>query len=165
MKLPRRTKSEGHADGIPGACTQIDLPHWPGRRTFSAALQWRISQGTEACGNCAICLDAKTFMWNCSRHFCQGRRGAQSAAVRDRAKKFLYRCWPRMALPPRLPDERELLDCVYLHSKSPVLATRRAAAEPELERTEIAAEMERLFGDLPEAIANTQELSSRLNLR
>ncbi len=62
-----------------------------------------------------------------------------------------------------LPHEREILDVLTcVRHKVTLEAAGRLLARNSERRLKPAAEMERLFRDLPEAIANTAELSSRL---
>ena len=62
------------------------------------------------------------------------------------------------------PGRREVLDALTCVRHKVTLATAgRLLAENSERHFKSAAEMERLFADLPEAIANTQEISSRLD--
>src|ERR1022692_1939539 len=62
-----------------------------------------------------------------------------------------------------VPAQRELLDVFTCIRHKVTLATAGRLLEPNSERhVKTPAEMARLFADLPEAIANTREISSRL---
>ena len=63
----------------------------------------------------------------------------------------------------RFPTQREVLDVFTCLRHHRTLATAgRLLARNSERHLKSPAEMERLFSDLPEAIANTQALSSRL---
>src|ERR1035441_7620821 len=62
-----------------------------------------------------------------------------------------------------VPAQRELLDVFTCIRNKVTLATAGRLLEPNSERhVKTPAEMARLFADLPEAIANTREISARL---
>jgi error-prone DNA polymerase len=61
------------------------------------------------------------------------------------------------------PQQRELMDVLTcINQKVPIADAGRLLSQNSERHMKSAAEMERLFADLPEAIANTAELSSRL---
>jgi error-prone DNA polymerase len=96
------------------------------------------------------------------RHFCRSEEARNQAAVEIAGELGL----PLLAtngVSHAVPQERELLDvftCVRHHCN---LSTAGRLLTKNAERhLKTPAEMEQLFADLPEAIANTQVLSSRL---
>jgi error-prone DNA polymerase len=96
------------------------------------------------------------------RHFCREEEARNQAAV-EIARKLSLPLMATNAVCHALPHQREVLDvftCIRHHRN---LNTAGRLLAPNSERhLKSPAEMERLFSDLPEAIANTQVLSSRL---
>jgi len=96
------------------------------------------------------------------RHFCREEEARNQAAV-EIARKLSLPLLATNGVCHALPDERELLDVFTCIRNYHVLATAGQLLSRNSERhLKSPAEMKRLFADLPEAIANTQELSSRL---
>src|SRR5579863_4329840 len=97
------------------------------------------------------------------RHFCREEEARNQAALTIAQKCGL----PLLAtngVSHALPQSREVLDvftCIR-HHRTLETAGRLLALNSE-RHLKSPAEMDQLFADLPEAIANTQELSSRLN--
>ena len=76
---------------------------------------------------------------------------------------YVYRCWPRKAHQYAKPEERQILDvftCIRNHRTLDTAGRLLARNSERYLKTPQA--MQQLFADLPEAIANTMELSSRL---
>ncbi len=105
----------------------------------------------------------KMFTWNCSGTFAATKKRAIRQPSKSRAGRAC-RCWLQMAYATRQPQQREVLDvftCIR-HHRTLATAGRLLARNSE-RHLKSPAEMARLFSDLPEAIANTEILSSRLN--
>jgi error-prone DNA polymerase len=96
------------------------------------------------------------------RHHCRDEEARNQAAV-EIARKCSLPLLATNGVCHAIPQERELLDvftCIRHHR---ALATAGRLLSRNCERhVKSPEEMERLFADLPEAIANTQILSSRL---
>jgi error-prone DNA polymerase len=96
------------------------------------------------------------------RHFCREEEARNRAAV-EIARKLSLPLVATNAVCHALPHQREVLDvftCIR-HHRNLNTAGRLLSRNSE-RHLKSPAEMERLFSDLPEAIANTQVLSSRL---
>src|SRR5438270_5146367 len=96
------------------------------------------------------------------RHFCREEEARNQAAL-EIARKLSLPVVATNAVCHALPHQREVLDvftCIR-HHRNLNTAGRLLARNSE-RHLKSPAEMERLFSDLPEAIANTQVLSSRL---
>jgi error-prone DNA polymerase len=96
------------------------------------------------------------------RHYCRTEEARNQAAV-EIARKLSLPLLATNGVCHALSHERELLDvftCIRNHRN---LATAGRLLSRNSERhLKLPAEMERLFADLPEAIATTQTLASRL---
>src|SRR2546428_2001929 len=96
------------------------------------------------------------------RHFCREEEACNQAAI-EIARKLSLPLLATNGVCHALPHQREVLDvftCIR-HHRNLNTAGRLLARNSE-RHLNSPAEMERLFSDLPEAIANTQVLSSRL---
>jgi len=96
------------------------------------------------------------------RHYCREEEARNQAAV-EIARKLSLPLLATNGVCHALPHERELLDvftCIRNH-RNLATAGRLLSRNPE-RHLKSPAEMEHLFADLPEAIANTQSLSARL---
>ncbi|HTZ73925.1 MAG TPA: DNA polymerase III subunit alpha, partial [Candidatus Aquilonibacter sp.] len=97
------------------------------------------------------------------RHFCRNEEARNQAAV-EIARKMNLPLLATNGVSYAQPQQREALDvftCIRHHT---TLAEAGRLLARNCERhMKSPAEMIRLFGDLPEAIANTEILSSRLN--
>jgi len=96
------------------------------------------------------------------RHYCREEEARNQAAV-EIARKLSLPLLATNGVCHAQPHERELLDvftCIRNH-RNLATAGRLLTRNPE-RHLKTPAEMEHLFADLPEAIANTQTLSSRL---
>jgi error-prone DNA polymerase len=96
------------------------------------------------------------------RHLSRDEEARNQAAV-EIARKLSLPLLATNGVSHAHPQERELLDvftCIRNH-RSLATAGRLLTRNPE-RHLKTPAEMEKLFADLPEAIANTQTLSSRL---
>src|SRR5712664_1659249 len=165
MKLRAGRKGEGHAERDDLASLHAGLICLTGGEEgpLAAALaSGGISQGTECVRQLCDLFGRKNVYVELQRHFCREEEARNQAAVEIAGKLSL----PLLATTGTCyatPDERELLDVFTCIRNHQVLATAGQLLSRNSERhLKSPAEMERLFGDLPEAIANTQELSSRL---
>jgi error-prone DNA polymerase len=96
------------------------------------------------------------------RHFCREEEARNQAAI-EIARKLSLSLLATNGVNHAQPQQRELLDvftCIRNH-RSLATAGRLLTRNPE-RHLKTPAEMQLLFADLPEAIANTQILSSRL---
>ena len=96
------------------------------------------------------------------RHLCREEEARNQAAV-EIARKLSLPLLATNGVSHAQPQQRELLDvftCIRNH-RSLATAGRLLTRNPE-RHMKTPAEMQQLFADLPEAIANTQVLSSRL---
>ena len=96
------------------------------------------------------------------RHLCREEEERNQAAV-EIARKLSLPLLATNGVSHAQPQQRELLDvftCIRNH-RSLATAGRLLTRNPE-RHLKTPAEMQQLFADLPEAIANTQILSSRL---
>ncbi len=96
------------------------------------------------------------------RHFCREEEARNQAAI-EIARKLSLPLLATNGVCHALPHQREVLDvftCLRNHRN--LNTAGRLLARNSERHLKSPAEMERLFSDLPEAIANTQALSSRL---
>jgi error-prone DNA polymerase len=130
---------------------------------LAAALQQGgVAQGTECVRQLCDLFGRKNVYVELQRHFCREEEARNQAAV-EIARKLSLPLLATNGVCHALPDERELLDVFTCIRNHQVLATAGRLLSRNSERhLKSPAEMERLFADLPEAIANTQVLSSRL---
>ena len=96
------------------------------------------------------------------RHFCREEEARNQAAVAI-ARKLGLSLLATNGVCYALPQRREVMDVftAIRHHRTLATAGRLLACNSE-RHLKPPAEMEKLFCDLPEALANTQELSSRL---
>jgi error-prone DNA polymerase len=121
-----------------------------------------IAQGMECVRQLCDLFGRKNVYVELQRHYCREEEARNQAAV-EIARKLSLPLLATNGVCHALPDERELLDVFTCIRNHHILATAGKLLSRNSERhLKSPAEMERLFGDLPEAIANTQELSSRL---
>src|SRR5712671_1790931 len=165
MKLRAGRKGEGHIERDDLASLHAGLICLTGGEEgpLSAALSsGGIAQGTECVRQLCDLFGRKNVYVELQRHFCREEEARNQAAV-EIARKLSLPLLATNGVCHALPDERELLDVFACIRNHQVLATAGKLLSRNSERhLKPPAEMERLFGDLPEAIANTQELSSRL---
>src|SRR5262249_41086990 len=89
---------------------------------------------------------------------------AHNQAVEERARKLGIPLVATNGVAYAIPLQRELFDVFTCVRKKVTLATAGRLLERNSERhVKAPTEMARLFADLPEAIANTLEVSSRLD--
>src|SRR4029077_7992372 len=96
------------------------------------------------------------------RHFCRDEEARNQAALAI-ARKLQLPLLATNGVCYAQPGQRELLDvftCIRHHRT--LASAGRLLARNSDRHLKSPAEMERLFSDLPEAIANTESLSSRL---
>jgi error-prone DNA polymerase len=121
-----------------------------------------ISRGTECVRNLCEIFGRENVYVELQRHYCREEEARNQAAV-EIARKLSLPLLATNGVSHAQPGERELLDvftCIRNHRN---LATAGCLLTRNPERhLKTPAEMAQLFADLPEAIANTQTLSSRL---
>jgi error-prone DNA polymerase len=121
-----------------------------------------ISRGTECVRNLCEIFGRENVYVELQRHYCRGEETRNQAAV-EIARKLSLPLLATNGVCHAQPSERELLDvftCIRNHRN---LATAGRLLTRNSERhLKTPTEMQHLFADLPEAIANTQTLSSRL---
>src|SRR6202045_2796655 len=165
MKLRAARKGEGHVEREELAGLHAGLICLTGGEEgpLAAALQQGgVAQGTEYVRQLCDLFGRKNVYVELQRHYCREEEARNQAAV-EIARKLSLPLLATNGVCHALPEARELLDvftCIRHHH---VLATAGRLLSRNSERhLKSPAEMQRLFADLPEAIANTQELSSRL---
>src|ERR1700737_4889823 len=164
MKL-RASKGEGHVEREELVGLHAGLICLTGGEEgpLAAALaSGGIAQGTECVRQLCDLFGRKNVYVELQRHYCREEEARNQAAV-EIARKLSLPLLATNGVCHALPEARELLDvftCIRHHH---VLATAGRLLSRNSERhLKSPAEMQRLFADLPEAIANTQVLSSRL---
>ena len=96
------------------------------------------------------------------RHFCREEEARNQAAL-EIARKLSLPLLATNAVCHALPEQREVLDVFTCIRRHVTLATAgRVLARNSERHVKSPAEMAQLFSDVPEALANTQALSSRL---
>src|SRR5260370_9385584 len=164
MKL-RARKGEGHVEREELAGLHAGLICLTGGEEgpLAAALaSGGVAQGTECVRQLCDLFGRKNVYVELQRHYSREEEARNQAAV-EIARKLSLPLLATNGVCHALPKERELLDgftCIRHHH---VLATAGQLLSRNSKRhLKSPAEMEPMFSDLPEAIANTQELSSRL---
>jgi error-prone DNA polymerase len=164
MKL-RARKGEGYVEREEIAALRAGLICMTGGEEgpLAAALaQGGAAQGMECVQELCELFGRKNVYVELQRHYGREEEARNQAAV-EIAQKLSLPLLATNGVCHAMPEERELLDvftCIRHHR---VLATAgRLLCRNSERHLKSPAEMERLFADLPEAIANTQELSSRL---
>jgi error-prone DNA polymerase len=164
MKL-RASKGEGHVerDELAGLHAGLICLTGGEEGPLAAALtSGGVAQGTECVRQLCDLFGRKNVYVELQRHYCREEEARNQAAVVI-ARKLSLPLLATNSVCHALPDERELLDVFTCIRNHQVLATAGRLLSRNSERhLKSPAEMERLFADLPETIANTQELSSRL---
>src|SRR6266849_3188969 len=164
MKL-RARKGEGHVEREEIAELREGLICLTGGEEgpLAAALQeGGLARGTKCVQGLCELFGRENVYVELQRHYGREEEARNQAAV-EIARKLSLPLLATNGVCHATPYERELLDvftCIRHHR---VLATAgRLLCRNSERHLKSPAEMERLFADLPEAIANTQELSSRL---
>src|SRR5256714_1281081 len=164
MKL-RAKKGEGHIEREELASMHAGLICLTGgdEGPIAAALEkGGIQQGIECVRQLCELFGRENVYIELQRHHCREEESRNQAAI-EIARKLSLPVLATNGVCHALPSERELLDvfpCIRNHR---VLANAgRLLARNSEHYLKSPTEMERLFADLPEAIANTQVLSSRL---
>jgi error-prone DNA polymerase len=165
MKLRAGRKGEGHVerDDLAGLHAGLICLTGGEEGPLAAALaSGGIAQGTECVRQLCDLFGRKNVYVELQRHYCREEEARNQTAV-EIARKLSLPLLATNGVCHALPGERELLDVFTCIRNHHVLATAGKLLSRNSERhLKSPAEMKRLFGDLPEAIANTQELSSRL---
>jgi error-prone DNA polymerase len=164
MKL-RASKGEGHVEREDLAGLHAGLICLTGGEEgpLAAALaNGGIAQGTECVRQLCDLFGRKNVYVELQRHYSRDEEARNQAAV-EIARKLSLPLLATNGVCYATPDERELLDVFTCIRNHHVLATAGQLLSRNSERhLKSPAEMARLFADLPETIANTQALSSRL---
>jgi error-prone DNA polymerase len=164
MKL-RAKKGEGHLAAEELAEYKAGLVCLTGGEEgpLAAALQaGGITQGIQCVQGLCDVFGRENVYVELQRHFCRDEEARNQAAI-EIARKLSLPLLATNGVSHALPHERELLDvftCIRNH-RNLATAGRLLTRNPE-RHLKTPAEMQQLFADLPEAIANTQMLSSRL---
>src|ERR1700731_572945 len=165
MKLRAARKGEGHVERDELAELHAGLICLTGGEEgplAAALVSGGVAQGTECVRQLCDLFGGKNVYVELQRDYCREEEARNQAAV-EIARKLSLPLLATNGVCHALPEARELLDvftCIRHHH---VLATAGRLLSRNSERhLKSPAEMERLFADLPEAIANTRELSSRL---
>src|SRR6202171_3775675 len=164
MKLQAR-KGEGHVEREESVEMRAGLICMTGGEEgpLAAALQQGgVALGAECVRGLCDLFGQENVYVELQRHFGREEEARNQAAV-EIARKLSLPLLATNGVCHAVPDERELLDVLSCIRHHHVLATAGQLLSRNSERhLKSPAEMERLFADLPEAIANTQALSSRL---
>ncbi len=127
-----------------------------------ALMRGGIEQATQSVRQLCDLFGPENVYIELQRHFCREEEARNQAAL-EIAHKLSLPLVATNAVCHALPHQREVLDvftCIR-HHRNLNTAGRLLARNSE-RHLKSPAEMERLFSDLPEAIANTQVLASRL---
>jgi error-prone DNA polymerase len=127
-----------------------------------ALMQGGMEQATECVQQLCRLFGRENVYIELQRHFCREEEACNQAAI-EIARKLSLPLLATNGVCHALPHQREVLDvftCIR-HHRNLNTAGRLLARNSE-RHLKSPAEMERLFSDLPEAIVNTQVLSSRL---
>src|SRR5713101_8066772 len=164
MKL-RARKGEGHVEREEIAELRAGLICMTGREEgpLAAALhQGGVAQGAECVRGLCELFGRKNVYVELQRHYGREEEARNQAAV-EIARSLSLPLLATNGVCHASSEERELLDvftCIRHHR---VLATAgRLLCRNSERHLKSPAEMQALFADLPEAIANTKELSARL---
>ena len=164
MKL-RARKGEGHIETEDLAERSAGLVCLTGGEEgplANALEKGGIARGMECVRQLCELFGRENVYIELQRHYCREEEARNQAAV-EIARKLSLPLLATNGVCHALPHERELLDvftCIRNH-RNLATAGRLLTRNPE-RHLKTPAEMEQLFADLPEAIANTQILSSRL---
>jgi error-prone DNA polymerase len=164
MKLGAK-KNEGaiEAKDLEGQCAGLICLTGGEEGPLASALErGGIASGTKCVQQLCEIFGFENVYVELQRHYCRWEEARNQAAV-EIARKLGLPLLATNGVSHALPQERELLDvftCVRHHRN---LATAGRLLTQNAERhLKAPEEMQQLFADLPEAIANTQVLSSRL---
>src|SRR6202047_2861701 len=127
-----------------------------------ALRQGGIEQATQCVQQLCNLFGRENVYVELQRHFCREEEAPNQAAI-EIARKLSLPLLATNGVCHALPHQREVLDvftCLRNHRN--LNNAGRLLARNSERHLKLPAEMERLFSDLPEAIVNTQILSSRL---
>ncbi|HEY2461664.1 MAG TPA: error-prone DNA polymerase [Candidatus Acidoferrum sp.] len=163
MKL-RAKKGEGHVEPeeLAGLRGLICLTGGAEGPLVAALDAGGVARGIECARSLCELFGRENVYVELQRHYCRAEEARNQAAV-EIARKLALPLLATNGVCHALPTGRELLDvftCIR-HHRVLANAGRLLTQNPE-RHLKSPAEMEQLFADLPEAIANTQTLSSRL---
>src|SRR2546423_6922089 len=161
----RATKGEGHInrEELAGMHTGLICLTGGEEGPLAATLeQGGMEQGIECVRQLRELFGRENVYIEVQRHYCRAEEARNQAAV-EIARKLSLPLLAANGVCHALPSERELLDVFTCIRNHRVLANAGRLLSRNSERyLKSPGEMEKLFADLPEAIANTQILSSRL---
>ena len=165
MKL-RAKKGEGAviAEELARARLRPDLPHRRRRRPARRGSCSKAASTKPAAKsiNSSDIFGPKNVYVELQRHFQREEESRNRAAI-DIAQSCIFLCSPPTESATPLPQSRELCDVFTAIRHHRTLSTAGRLLARNSERyLKSPQEMQQLFADLPEAIANTLELSSRL---
>jgi error-prone DNA polymerase len=127
-----------------------------------ALRQGGIKQATQCLQQLCRLFGRENVYVELQRHFCREEEARNQAAI-EIARRLSLPLLATNGVSHALPHQREVLDvftCLRNHRN--LNTAGRLLVHNSERHLKSPAEMERLFSDLPEAIANTQVLSSRL---
>src|SRR6202047_3210472 len=127
-----------------------------------ALRQGGIEQATQCLQQLCQLFGRENVYVELQRHFCREEEARNQAAI-EIARKLSLPLLATNGVCHALPHQREVLDvftCLRNHRN--LNTAGRILSRNSERHLKSPAEMERIFSDLPEAIANTQVLSSRL---
>jgi error-prone DNA polymerase len=164
MKL-RARKNEGHVlpeELAAGAAGLICLTGGEEGPLAQALARGGIEAGTECVRKLCELFGRGNVYVELQRHFCRAEEARNQAAL-EIARKLSLPVLATNGVRHARPRQREVLDAFTCIRHHRTLATAGRLLTRNAERhLKLPAEMERLFSDLPEAVANTEMLSSRL---
>jgi error-prone DNA polymerase len=164
MKL-RAAKGEGHITAAELATRRSGLVCLTGGEEgpLADALQrGGVASGIKCVQELCEIFGHENIYVELQRHFCRAEEERNQAVV-EIARKLSLPLLATNGVCHAQPHERELLDvftCIRNHCN--LVTAGRLLSRNRERYLKSSAEMEKLFADLPEAIANTQVLSSRL---
>ncbi len=127
-----------------------------------ALAQGGMEEGLACVGRLCAVFGRQNVYIELQRHFCRAEEARNQAAL-DIARQLALPVLATNGVCYAAPHRREILDVFTCIREHRLLADAGRLLAPNSERyLKSPAKMKRLFSDLPEAIANTQTLSSRL---
>jgi error-prone DNA polymerase len=164
MKL-RARKGEGHVlpeEVAEGSAGLISLTGGEEGPLAHALAYGGIAAGTECVRQLCELFGRENVYVELQRHFCRAEEARNQAAL-EIARKLRLPLLATNGVCHARPQQREVLDAFTCIRHHRTLATAGRLLTSNAERHfKSPAEMTQLFADLPEAIANTEILSSRL---
>ena len=143
-----------------------DLPNGRRRRAAGACAGAVEEAGAERIRELCEIFGRENIYVELQRHFCRDEEARNQAAIEISARELNLPLLATNGVCHATPQQREVLDvftCIRNHRT--LSSAGRLLARNSERHLKSPAEMARLFADLPEAIANTEILSSRLEFR